>query len=73
MGGTLDEMPYSGERKLVEFTSRRKTGHQMEGWGCHSTVEHSDRVLFLSERTTGTNMKSLRKKRSSDRTFFILI
>jgi hypothetical protein len=25
---TLDEMTYSGEKELVEFTSRRKTGHQ---------------------------------------------
>jgi hypothetical protein len=28
-GGTLDEMPYSGERELVESTSSRKTGHHM--------------------------------------------
>ena len=28
-GGTLDEMPYSGERELVESTSSRKTGHQV--------------------------------------------
>jgi hypothetical protein len=28
-GGTLDEMPYSGERELVEPTSSRKTGHQV--------------------------------------------
>jgi hypothetical protein len=27
-GVTLDEMTYSGEKELVEFTSRRKTGHQ---------------------------------------------
>ena len=26
---TLDEIPYSGERELVEPTSSRKTGHQM--------------------------------------------
>jgi hypothetical protein len=31
-GGTLDEMPNSGERELVESTSSRKTGHQVEGW-----------------------------------------
>ncbi|KRY62225.1 hypothetical protein T4D_7626, partial [Trichinella pseudospiralis] len=30
-GGTLDEMPNSGERELVESTSSRKTGHQVEG------------------------------------------
>ena len=28
-GGTLDEMPYSRERELVEPTYSRKTGHQV--------------------------------------------
>jgi hypothetical protein len=28
-GGTLDEMPSSGERELVEPTSSRNTGHQV--------------------------------------------
>ena len=28
-GGTLDEMPYSGEREFVESTCSRKTGHQV--------------------------------------------
>ena len=28
-GGTLDEMHNSGERKLIEPTSSRKTGHQV--------------------------------------------
>jgi hypothetical protein len=66
-GGTLDEMPYSGERELVESTSSRKTEHQAEGRGCHHTVKHSDSELFLSERTAGTKMeKSLRERRSSD-------
>ena len=32
-GGTLDEMPNSRERKLIEPTSSRKTGHQMRGAG----------------------------------------
>ena len=31
-GGTLDEMPSSGERELAESTSSGKTGHQVEGW-----------------------------------------
>jgi hypothetical protein len=32
--GNLDEMPYSRERKLIEPTSSRNTGHQMrEGRG----------------------------------------
>jgi hypothetical protein len=67
-GRTLDGMPYSGERKLVEPTSSKKTGHQVEGWGCHPTVKHSDTELFLAERITGTKMeKRLRKRRSSDR------
>jgi hypothetical protein len=46
-GGTLDEMHYSGEKELVEHTSSRKTGHQVEGWGCHLTVKNSDPELFL--------------------------
>ena len=49
-GGILDEMPYSGERDLVE-TTNRKTGHQGEGWGCHPTVKNPE--LFLSKRTAG--------------------
>ena len=65
--GTLDEMSYSEERELAESTSRKKTGHQVEGWGCHPTVKHSDPELFQSERTAGTKIeKSLRKRRSSD-------
>ena len=28
-GGTLDEMPNSRERELIEPTSNRKTGHQV--------------------------------------------
>jgi hypothetical protein len=28
-GGTLDEMSYSGERELIEPTSRRNSGHQV--------------------------------------------
>jgi hypothetical protein len=57
---TLDEMPYSGERELVEPTSSRKTGHQVEGWGCHPTVKNSDPELFLSKRTVGTKMEKSR-------------
>jgi hypothetical protein len=68
MGETLDEMPSSGERELVESTSSRKTGHQTEGWGCHSTVKNSDPELFLSERTAGSKMeKRLRERWSNDR------
>ena len=34
-GGTLDEIPHSGEKELVESTSSRKILHQVEGWSCH--------------------------------------
>jgi hypothetical protein len=64
---TLDEMPNSRERELIEFTSYRKTVHQLEGWSCHPTVKNSHLELFLSKRTTGTKMENrLREKRSSD-------
>jgi hypothetical protein len=63
--GTLDEMLFSGERKLVESNSSRKTRHQVEGWGCHPTVKNIVPELFLSKRTAGTKMeKRLRKRRS---------
>jgi hypothetical protein len=52
-GRTLDEMLYSGERELVGSTSSRKTGHQVEGKGCHSIVKNSDPKLCLS-KTSGT-------------------
>ena len=38
-GGTLDEMPYSGERELVGSTSSKKTRDQVQRWGCHPTVK----------------------------------
>ena len=64
--GTLNEIPCSGERELVESTSSRKMGHPVEEWGCHHIVKNSDPELFLSKRTTETKLeKSLRKKRSS--------
>ena len=55
--GTLDEMANNGERELVEFTSSRKTEHQVEGWGCCPTVKNSDSELFLPKRTTGTKIE----------------
>ena len=65
-GGTLDKMPYFGEREVVETTSCSKTEHQVEGWSCDPIVKNSDPGLFLSERTEGTNMeKSLTKRKSS--------
>jgi hypothetical protein len=66
-GLTLDEMPNSEERELIESTSSRKIGHQVEGFGCHPTVKNSDQELFLSKRTSGEKMeKKLKKRRSSD-------
>jgi hypothetical protein len=67
-GGTFDEMPYNGERKLGDSTSSKKTGYQVKGWGCHATVKISDSELCISERTAWTKMdKSLRKRRPNDR------
>jgi hypothetical protein len=56
-GGTLEEMPDIGEKELVESPSSRKTGHQVEGWGCHPTVKNSDPQFFLSKRTAGTKWR----------------
>ena len=56
-GVTLDEMPNSGEREIVDSTSSRKKGHQVEGWGCYPIVKHSDPELFLSKRIAGTKME----------------
>jgi hypothetical protein len=62
-------MPYSGEMELLESTFNRKTEYQGSGWGCHPPVKISVSEFFLSKRTAGTEMeKSLRKRRSMDRT-----
>jgi hypothetical protein len=67
-GRTLDEMLNSEEGELVESTSSRKIGHQVEGWGCLPKVKNSDPELFLYKRTARSKMeKLLRKRRSSDR------
>jgi hypothetical protein len=58
-------MPKSRERELVESTSSRKTGHQVEGWGCHPTVKNSDPESFLSKRTAETKMETRLKERQS--------
>jgi hypothetical protein len=52
-GGTLDEMSNSRERDLVKFTSNRKTGHLVEGWGCHSTVKNSDQNCSCLKEVQG--------------------
>ena len=67
-GGTLHEMPNSGEREPEKCTFSRKTGHQVEGWGYHPTVKNSNPELFLSKRIAWTKMKTrLRERMSSDR------
>ena len=39
-GWALDEMSNNVERELIESTSSRKTGHQVEGRACHHTVKN---------------------------------
>jgi len=64
--GTLDKMPYSGERELIEPISSRKTGASSEGWSCYPTFKTL--TPNSSERSEGLEMeKSLRKRRSSNR------
>ena len=61
-------MPNNEEREFIEPTCSRKTGHQVEEWGCHPIVKNFDPELFLSKRTARTKMeKRLRERRSSDR------
>ena len=62
--GTLDEIPNSRERELVESISSRKTEHQVEGWGCHTTAKSSDPELLLSKRIAGAEIER-RLKRGS--------
>ena len=67
---TLDEMSYSGERELVDSTSRKRQGIKWrdEVAITQSKTVNCDPELFPSERTSGTKMEmSLRKRRSSDR------
>jgi hypothetical protein len=58
--GTLDEMPYSGNRELVVFTSSRKTV-SMDGVAI--PVQSSDTELFLSKRTTGSKIEKSPRER----------
>jgi hypothetical protein len=49
-------------RMYLRPSSNRNIGHPVDRWGCDPTVNSSDSELFLSERTTGTQMeKSLGK------------
>lgn len=48
-------MPYNRERELVESTASRKTGHQVEGWGCHPTVKNSTQNCSCLKELQGKN------------------
>jgi hypothetical protein len=52
-GGTLDEMPNSREKELVDSTSSRKTEHPVY----HLIVKNSDLKLVLSKTTSGSKME----------------
>ena len=68
-GGTLEEMPYSGERELVESSSSGGTGHQVERLSYHPTAKSSNQNCSCLKELQGKNMeKSLKKRRSSDKT-----
>jgi hypothetical protein len=47
-------MSNSGEGELIASNSSRKTGHQVEGWGCHLTIKNFDPELLLCKITAET-------------------
>jgi hypothetical protein len=49
-GGTVDKIPYSGERELVKSTSSRKTGHEVR-----------DGVVFPQSKTLTHNFSCLKE------------
>ena len=53
-GETFNDVLFSREGKLLQSTSSRGTGHQVEGCGCHSIVKSSDSELFLYEGISQT-------------------
>jgi hypothetical protein len=62
-------MSNSGEREFVESTSSRKTGHQVEGLGCHPTVKTLTHNFFClkkkKKKTAGTNVEKRQWKEGS--------
>jgi hypothetical protein len=65
-GGTLDEMPYNGERELKSPTPVERHGSSQR-MGLPSHSQNSDPELFLSKRITGTTQeKRLRERQYSD-------
>ena len=61
-GGTLDEIPFIGNREIVEPTFSRKTGHQMREGG-HLIVKTLTHNFVLARRTAGLKMERSWKKR----------
>ena len=52
-GGTLDKMPYSRERELIESISSRKTGHQMRERGHPTLTTLTHNCSYLKELQYG--------------------
>jgi hypothetical protein len=66
-GGTLDKMPNSGERELVESISNRKGIKRRDGIAIPQSKILTQNCSSLKE-TQGQKMeKRLRERRSSDR------
>jgi hypothetical protein len=66
-GGTLDEMPNSRERELIEPTSSRKTGHQVMDGVAISQSHIWPIIVPIRKDYRDRNERTLRKRRSSDR------
>ena len=47
---------------LVESTCSRKTGQQLEGWGCHSTVKNSDQNCSCLKELQGQKWRRAWRK-----------
>ena len=56
----------SGERQVMKSTSRRMTGHAVEGWYCYPTVKNSHPELFLSNKQTNKQTKIKIKKKQKN-------
>ena len=65
--GTLDEMPDSRERELIEPTSVRKTGHQMRDGVAIPQSKLWPRIVPVWKNCRDEMEKRLRERRSSDR------
>ena len=68
-GETLDEMSNSGEREFVESTSSRKTGHQVEGLGCHPTVKTLTHNFFCLKKKKKKNCRDKCGEETMERRF----